>query len=93
MENEGKMTKEEEKQVAKNEALYKWLIGILIGVIFIALTSFVASVQSKADIDYVDKKDLILDQKITDHKTETEKKLDKIDSKLDKLIDLHIENK
>lgn len=86
-----KVTEEEKKQVARNESLYKWLIGLLVGVIFIALTSFITSVQRKADIDYVDKKDANIEQKLSEYKTDTEKKLDKIDGKIDQIIQYHIE--
>jgi hypothetical protein len=85
-----KVTEEEKKQVAKNESLYKWLIGLLVGVIFIALTSFISAVQKKADTDYVDKRDLNLEQKISEYKSDTDKKLEKIDGKIDKLIDMHL---
>lgn len=88
-----KVTEEEKRQVAKNESLYKWLIGLLIGVIFIALTAFITDVQKKADVEYVDKCDKAIEQKVNDYKTDTDKKLDKIDDKLDKLIDIHLDKK
>ena len=88
-----KVTEQERINVQKNESLYKWLIGLLVGVIFIALTSFISSVQKKADIEYVDKKAAILEQGINDCKTDAEKKFDRIDDKLDKLIDMHLEKK
>lgn len=60
------------------------IIGVILCIIGLILSSWYTS--KVASIEYVDKK-------CQEIKTETEKRLDKIDEKLDKLIDLHMQKK
>jgi len=50
-------------------------------------------VSSKANIEYVDSKNTDLEKRIIEYKSDTIRQLDKLDKKLDQLINYHLEKK